>query len=156
VSRDPRAGNDPCLLVIFGASGDLTRRKLLPALYNLAQDGLLPERFAVLGVARPAMTDEEFRATMRQSVEEAEGEAIDAGVWSRLDGALHYMSGEFDNAALFAEIGRRLEALGRQHQAGGNVLFYLAVPPTVFGPIVVQLHEAGLTRGEHGWRRVIV
>src|SRR5918995_4148871 len=95
---------EPCILVIFGASGDLTRRKLLPALYNLAEGGLLPDRFAVLGVARPAIPQDEYRAQMQQRVRDAEGEPLDAAHWAHIVDRLHYISGEFDDTELYVQL----------------------------------------------------
>jgi len=102
----PRA--DPCILVIFGASGDLTRRKLLPAVYNLAESGHLPDEFAILGVARPQIDVAAYRAQMRERVRTAEGEPLDAEKWKRIEDRLSYMSGEFDDAALYEAIRRAL------------------------------------------------
>ncbi len=148
---------DPCTLVIFGASGDLTRHKLMPALYNLAEAGLLPENFAVLGVARPSIPESQFRATMREHVEKAEGERLDAGLWGGLENRLYYMNGELDDERFYAAIAARLEEIAAAHKRVGNCLFYLAVPPALFATIGARLHAAGLTQeGESGWRRVIV
>ena len=93
--RIPTA-NDPnaCVLVIIGASGDLTRRKLLPAIYNLAESGHLPKAFAILGVGRPAQDDEAFRHEMREYVEKEEGEPLDADKWATVEERLHYVSGD--------------------------------------------------------------
>ena len=147
---------DPCVLVIFGASGDLTRRKLLPSLYNLAEDGLLPEPFAVLGVARPPIDQARFRADMRARIAEEEGEALHAATWDRIEQRLHYMSGDFGDPALFERIGRTLVEIGSREGTPPNYLFYLAVPPDLFGPIARQLAAAGLTREDEGWRRLVV
>jgi glucose-6-phosphate 1-dehydrogenase len=147
---------DPCVLVIFGASGDLTRRKLLPSLYNLAEDGLLPEPFAVLGIARPAIDEAQYRADMRARVAEEEGEALHPETWNRIEQRLHYMSGEFNDPALFERIGRTLAEIGSREGIPPNYLFYLAVPPDLFGPVARQLAAAGLTREDEGWRRLVV
>ncbi len=148
---------DPCILVIFGASGDLTRRKLLPALYNLAEPGLLPERFAVVGVARPAIPEEHYRAQMQERLRNAEDEPIDSTHWAKIGDRLHYINGEFDDADLYVRLRGLLEDLDRRYGTPGNYLFYLAVPPTLFGTVALHLTSAGLTdeRGGH-WRRVIV
>lgn len=147
---------DPCILVIFGASGDLTRRKLLPAIYNLAEDGLLPKPFAVLGVARPPIDDARYRSDMRERVAKAEGEALDAGAWSRIEQRLHYVSGDFGDRGLFERIASTLAATSARLDIPANYLFYLAVPPALFGAVVKQLDAAGLTHEDGGWRRVIV
>jgi glucose-6-phosphate 1-dehydrogenase len=151
----PRA--DPCVLVIFGASGDLTRRKLLPALYNLAEAKLLPDAFAVLGVARHQIAEDAFRARMRERVAEAEGEPLAGALWKRLGGHLHYLSGEFRDEQLYTRIGETLADVDRRNGTPGNYLFYLAIPPELFGDVAQRLAKAGLTREEVGrWRRIIV
>ena len=147
---------DPCVLVIFGASGDLTRRKLLPSLYNLAEGGLLPEPFAVLGIARPAIDEARYRADMRARVEEEEAESLHPATWDRIEARLHYLSGDFGDAALFERIARALAELSSREGIPANYLFYLAVPPDLFGPIARQLAAAGLTREDDGWRRLVV
>ena len=150
------APDNSAILVVFGASGDLTRRKLLPALYNLAEDNHLPAPFALLGVARPAMSDEQFRATMREHVEKVEAEPLDVGTWNRLAATLHYISGEFDDPALYARLAAALEEMRRAHGMPANYLFYFAIPPDLFGRVAAGLATAGLTRETDGWRRVIV
>jgi len=148
---------DPCVIVIFGASGDLTRRKLLPALYNLAESKLLPDAFATLGVARPPISEDEFRSRMQERVRDAEQASIDPALWSRIGGRLHYMHGEFDDPQTYVRLRDRLAEIDRRHGTPGNYLFYLAVPPGLFGTVALRLAGAGLTRQEHGrWRRVIV
>ena len=147
---------DPCVFVIFGASGDLTRRKLLPALYNLAEEQLLPEPFAVLGVARPAIREDELRAQMKESVRNAEGEPIDGELWSRIEDRLHYGHGEFDDPQLYDRLRARLAEIDRKYGTPGNYLFYLAVPPALFGTVALHLASSGLTEERSGWRRVIV
>jgi glucose-6-phosphate 1-dehydrogenase len=148
---------DPAILVIFGASGDLTRRKLLPALYNLSESQLLPERFAVLGVARNAIPEEEFRAQMKARVRDAEGEPIEGAAWDRVGDRLHYMSGEFDDPALYTRLRDTLANLDRKYGTPGNYLFYLAVPPALFGTVALHLASAGLAKEDGGrWRRLII
>jgi glucose-6-phosphate 1-dehydrogenase len=148
---------DPCILVIFGASGDLTRRKLLPALYNLAEDKLLPDAFAVLGVARSPMPEDAFRTQMRERVAEAEGEPLAGALWKRLGDRLHYVSGEFHDHSLYTRLKETLGDLDRRYGTPGNYLFYLAVPPELFGEIARHLADVALTRQQDGrWRRVIV
>jgi glucose-6-phosphate 1-dehydrogenase len=148
---------DPCILVIFGASGDLTRRKLLPALYNLAESKHLPEPFAVVGVARPAIDEETYRAQMRDRVRDAEGHPIEPALWTKIGDRLHYTNGEFDDPALYARVRESLAALDRRYGTPGNYLFYLAVPPALFSTVALHLASGGLME-EHGgrWRRLIV
>jgi len=148
---------EPCIIVVFGASGDLTRRKLLPAIYNLSEAGLLPETFAVVGVARPPIVEADFRAQMQERVRDAEGEALDQALWGKIVERLHYINGEFDNAQLYMQLRDRLADLDRRYGTPANYLFYLAVPPTLFGTVALHLASAELTHEQDGsWRRVIV
>ena len=147
---------DPCIVVIFGASGDLTRRKLLPAIYNLAEDKLLPGAFAVVGVGRQAISDSDFRAQMREAVGKAERDPVENAVWEPLESRLHYVAGDFDDPALYASLVARLTGLQRTLTIPPNVLFYFAVPPDTFGAVARHLADAKLTSEADGWRRVII
>jgi glucose-6-phosphate 1-dehydrogenase len=152
----PSPNADGCVFVIFGASGDLTRRKLLPALYNLAESQHLPEEFAVLGVARPQIDVAAFRAQMRERVHAAEDEPLDADKWKRIEERLYYLSGEFDDPATYDGLKAQLAEIEAKHHTPPNYLFYLAVPPDLFGTVARRLAEAGLTAQDNGWRRLIV
>jgi glucose-6-phosphate 1-dehydrogenase len=140
-------------LVIFGASGDLTRRKLLPALHNLSRGQRLPARFAVVGVARTVMTDEQFRQQFQDSLREfVKVDARSDEVARSLQGQMYFVPGEMDDPALYRRLAERLQEIGSE-----GVLFYLAIPPSVYGTVVEGLQGAGLAgTPEHGWRRVIV
>jgi glucose-6-phosphate 1-dehydrogenase len=145
----------PATLVIFGASGDLTRRKLLPAVYHLSRAQRLPAQFHVIGVARTPMSDDEFRAQFNASLTEFAGLSSPDEVSSALARAVSYVSGEMDDPALYERLGARLKATA----AGGDgVLFYLAIPPSVYGTVAERLSAAGLTTPSSpaGWRRIIV
>ncbi len=147
---------EPCVVVIFGATGDLTKRKLVPALYSLMQQRLLPAEFAVLGFSRPEMTDEEFRQMMRESYEEhGDSELFDEAVWNSFVSGLFYMSGDFADAEAFAHLRARLEQIDTERGTEGNRLFYLSTAPSFFGLIAEQLGKAGLNQGR-GWTRLIV
>jgi glucose-6-phosphate 1-dehydrogenase len=145
----------PCMLVIFGASGDLTRRKLLPAIYHLSLEHRLPPRFSVLGVAKSPLTDDSFRQQFRESLREftRSGEVDDA-VAESLAGELRYVSGDLEDPDLY----RRLAAVMGEASPDGGVLFYLAIPPALAPAVVKHLGEAGLTeeQGASRWRRVII
>ena len=145
---------EPTALVIFGASGDLTRRKLLPALYQLSRGQRLPARFAVIGVARSPMSDDAFRQLFHDSLAEFAGLAKPDDVSSALAPDMAYVQGEMDDPALYRQLEAKLKELG----APEGVLFYLAIPPTVYGTVVEQLGAAGLVSSDQsrGWRRVIV
>jgi glucose-6-phosphate 1-dehydrogenase len=145
---------EPTALVIFGASGDLTRRKLLPALYHLSRGQRLPARFAVIGVARSPMSHDEFRQQFHDSLKEFANVARPDDVSSALARDMAYVQGEMDDPGLYQRLAACLKEVG----APEGVLFYLAIPPTVYATVVEQLGAAGLIRAEGGrsWRRVIV
>ncbi len=155
---------DPCTMVIFGATGDLTRRKLFPALYELAAEHLLAPAFAVLAVGRePSETDESFRAKMRAALEASdEVRQFDEAVWQRLAQRVFYSGGDASDASAYAAIEARLEEIEASRPADErNRFFYLAVPPSVFEPIVRHLASSGLVpkhaeAGERPWARVVV
>src|SRR6267154_2800962 len=151
---------DPCTIVIFGASGDLSRRKLIPALYGLAAQNCLARRFAIIGFARTPMTDEAFQESAIDSVKKF----ADANLAQQEDackefvGALAYVAGEYHRAEAFEKLKRRLEDLDRTHKLNGNRLFYLATPPDVYPLIIEQLEKAGLAKHSNGksWVRIII
>jgi glucose-6-phosphate 1-dehydrogenase len=147
----------PCVMVIFGAAGDLTKRKLIPALYNLKHSKLLSDQFAVLGIARAEMSDNEFRSRMRDDMKEFATDELDQDEWKWLEDRLYYMPGDFNDDAMYAQLKSRVEKLDQHHQGQGNYAFYLAAAPQFFAPIVEQLGRAGLTNEEDNhWRRVVI
>ena len=146
----------PGVLVILGASGDLTKRLLMPALLNLACDRLLPEGFAVVGMGRDVMTSEEFRERQRGDIAKfGTRGTVDEERWSWLESRLHYMGGEFDDADAFARLKRLVDDTAAAIGAAGNTLLYLAISPDFFALVNQQLDAAGFTRME-GSRRIIV
>jgi glucose-6-phosphate 1-dehydrogenase len=148
---------DPCTLVIFGASGDLTHRLLVPALYNLAASDLLPEAFALIGVARSASTSEAFRADLAKSLPKFAKRDLDERVVKRLLACVAYVEGEPDDEATYKKIGAELSRIERERATKGNRLFYLATPPAAFMPIGCRLGQSGLAREDNGaWRRVVI
>lgn len=149
---------DPCVIVIFGASGDLTKRKLLPALYNLKAYKLLPENFAVVGCAVTEGDDDAFRDTCTSNIKEFSTGGVDDGIWADFRKRLFYISGDFNDPGTFTRLKEKIAAARQEFQVpGDNVLFYLAITPALFATVAQRLGEAGLTKdGEHGWRRVIV
>jgi glucose-6-phosphate 1-dehydrogenase len=147
----------PCTMVIFGAGGDLTKRLLTPALYNLAASGLLPEAFAVIGVARRGMSDDDFRRGLDDDLRAFATRPVAAATARSLLDRFFFVQGDFDDALAYERLRDRLGAIERERGTGGNRLFYLATPPAAFAPIVRRLAAAGLTREEAGaWRRVVV
>jgi glucose-6-phosphate 1-dehydrogenase len=151
------APDGTCTLVIFGASGDLTWRLLVPALYNLACDRLLPEGFAVVGVARDTLPLEHFRERLSAGMQRFNTRStLDAAVWQRLVDRFFYVQGEFADPATYTRLAAELRRLQSSERAGGNLLIYLAAPPSVFAAISAQLAAAGLCRRPDGWTRLIV
>ena len=146
----------PCAVVIFGASGDLARRKLMPGLFNLARQGLLPQCFRVIGTSRSDLADEQFRDSMRTGL--AEFASVGPSERELLESFLEeltYVRAEADDAASFRRLDSHLQGLDNSSGTSGNRLFYLAVPPSGYGPITEALGEAGLNRST-GWTRLIV
>ena len=136
---------EPATMVIFGASGDLTKRKLLPALYSLTRERMLPGRFAVIGYARRPMSDDAFRAEMRAGCEEfARRRPVDPGVWDGFAPNLFYQSGEYDDPKAFVALRERLEQVERTLGLPGNRVFYLSIPPSSFATVVRNLGVSGL------------
>ena len=136
---------EPCSLVIFGASGDLTRRKLMPAVYNLLLDGMLPSRFAVIGTGRKELRHEDFRAGMRAAVEKYSRRPLDPSAWSGFESRLFYHRGSISEAATYDGLSSLLRQVEANQHLPGHRLFYLAVPPDAFAPICQGLQRAGLT-----------
>jgi glucose-6-phosphate 1-dehydrogenase len=155
---------EPCTMVICGATGDLTERKLGPALYNLLLGGFLPPEFTVVGFARRELSDEDFRGHLREGIDQySRNKPVKDSIWESLGSGIHYHHGNFDDAKAWAGLGRLLDRIDRDRGTGGNRLFYLAVPPTLYPEIARQMDAAGLahsgsarTDGKKGWSRVIV
>jgi glucose-6-phosphate 1-dehydrogenase len=144
-------------MVIFGAAGDLTRRKLIPALYNLAKAELLSREFAILGIAHSPMSDDEFRKKLSEDIRNYAGSEIDSNIWEWFTRRLYYVKGDFEDQSIYSQLKATLEKLDQEHSTHGNYFFYLATAPNYFGTIVEQLASAGLMEEKDGhWRRVIV
>src|SRR6266568_4004328 len=148
---------DPCCFVIFGASGDLTHRLLAPALYNLAATGLLPEAFAIIGIARGERSNDAFRNDLAQALRQFAIRNVDEGTVAHLLACATYVNGAADDPATYERLDRELARVERACATGGNRLFYLATPPAAFAPISRHLGRSGIAREEDGaWRRLIV
>lgn len=158
ISEPAHAKADACVIVIFGVLGDLTSRKLLPALYRLVRAGHIPDQFHVLGVGRDAMSDEQFRTKMRDGAKGfvQETEEWDETGWQAFAKRLHYAAGDLKDAAAYRQLATRLEELGSQAQTSPNHLFYFSTPPSLAPSIVDGLETAGLAKEEKGWSRIIV
>jgi glucose-6-phosphate 1-dehydrogenase len=155
----------PCAMVIFGSSGDLTKRLLIPALYNLVKSSLLPDKFALIGVDRAERTVEQFRDYLADGVKTFVSDTavggrtapFDEGVWEFLAKRMMRVGGDVTKPETYRQIAAALAAAEKEYGTGGNVLFYLAVAPSLFAPIIEELGAAGLLREEEGrWRRVII
>ena len=158
VSEDLHGFDEPSIIVIFGASGDLTQRKLMPALFNLTCDGLLPEHFAVLGMARSELDDVGFRERVKKGIEtHANLDKLQREAWPDFARRLYYLQGNYDSAADFETLRQRLAEIGAELGESPNYLHYLSTPPQMFSHIVHRLGEAGLARPtDSNWRRIIV
>jgi glucose-6-phosphate 1-dehydrogenase len=148
----------PSVVVIFGATGDLTRRKLLPALYRLTQQRLLPNEFAILGAARQPLSDDEFREHMKAAVTEfGPDESLNDSEWQSFAKRISYIAGEFGDAALYQKLKAKLEELDHDYDTQGNRIFYLATAPEFFGVVAKQLGDAKLAKpAKRTWTRLIV
>lgn len=150
---------EPCAVVLFGASGDLAKRKVIPAMYDLAQHNSLGERYAILGFARTQMNDDTFRATITEAAKTiSEVGPIQPEKWNAFASNLHYNSGEYGDQNSYAQLAKRLAELDAEKKLGGNRLFYLSTPPEVYPDIVEQLGRAGLARpaNPNSWVRIII
>ena len=155
-SPDSATPCEPCVMVVFGASGDLTKRLLVPALYNLACDGLLPENFALLGTALDGLTTESFREKMSADIQKFHTrKEFDAKVWDDLVRRFYYLPGSFTDASVLERLKVEAGKLAEQHGTQGNVLFYFAIAPRFFGTVCDKLHASGFKEGP-GWKRIIV
>ncbi|MGO1402687.1 MAG: glucose-6-phosphate dehydrogenase [Flaviflexus sp.] len=144
----------PCSLVLFGITGDLSDRKILPALYDLASHGLLPPSFAITGVARRLKVP--LEEMVEESIRTFAQTKFDQRVFDQFMGSLSVVMGQYDEAKTFQDLGDKLDELDQQQGTGGNHAFYLAVPPDLFPTVLTQLGEAGLSEHLEGWRRVVI
>jgi glucose-6-phosphate 1-dehydrogenase len=148
---------EPAIVVILGASGDLTQRKLVPALHSLGCEGLLPRSIRVLGVARSPLTDEAFRDRLYQGVVEyARLTPRICELWSTFADRLGYLAGNYDDPETYRCLAGRIAQLDAEVGTSGNRLFYLATPPVLYPVIVQHLGQAGLNRSDPGWTRIII
>ncbi|MGH3368433.1 MAG: glucose-6-phosphate dehydrogenase, partial [Nocardioidaceae bacterium] len=147
----------PCGLVIFGVTGDLSRKKLMPAVYDLANRGLLPPGFSLVGFARRDWADQDFAQVVHDSVREHARTEFREEVWRQLAEGFRFVPGDFDDDAAFDTLRRTVEELDRVRGTGGNHAFYLSVPPRFFSNVIGQLKEHGLAEPDReSWRRVVV
>lgn len=149
---------DPCVVVIFGASGDLTHRKLMPSLFSLTCEGLLPEQFSVVGVARSEMDDNGFRKKIKKGVEAySRIKPNECSQWDNFSKRVFYHQADYDDPEAYKKLGKLLAKIDKEFGGGCNCLFYLSTPPLLYPVIVNRLGEAGLAaQTEEHWRRIII
>ena len=148
----------PCALVVFGVTGDLARKKLLPAIYDLANRGLLPADFALLGFARRDWGDGDFAALAKKAAKEHARTQWNDDVWRRLNENLQFVPGSFDDDEAFDTLAETLNNLRNTHGIKGNAAFYLSIPPAMFPVVLKQMERTGMASNARsgGWRRVVV
>src|SRR6267143_2401924 len=152
-----RAVPQPCSVVIFGATGDLTHRKLVPALYNLAADGELPPAVAVVGFARREKSDDEFRRELEESTRKFSRQSVRDEIWKTFAQSIFYHQSDFGDESGYKTLATKLDKIDKERGTRGNRLFYFAVAPDQFEPILKHLKAAGLNQAREGsWARVIV
>src|SRR5581483_2284406 len=152
-----RAVPQPCAIVIFGATGDLTHRKLMPAVYNLAADGELPPAVVVIGFARRPKSDDEFRKEMEEATRKFSRQNVRDEIWGTFSQSIFYHQSEFGDAAGYKSLAERLDKIDKERGTRGNRLFYFAAGPDQFETILKNLKDAGLNRAKDGgWARVII
>lgn len=147
------SNNLPTTIVIFGASGDLTQRKLIPSLFNLYRKGRLPEKFDILGFAGTKFTDESFRQHLREGLEKHAPFEFDGAKWQAFAEDIHYHSGDYKDAGAFKKFH---DFLCKWEEGPANRLFYMAIPPSLFPVVIEKLGETGQIEEEGGWRRVVI
>ncbi len=145
-----------CAIVIFGASGDLAKRKLIPAIYEMAREKLFDEHSYVVGFSRSQRTDEEFRKECRQGLEEFSRTKFDEALWKQLEGRLYYTAADYGSFDDHEKLSQQLDELDMRHGASGNRLFYLSTPPGQFESIINCLGERYIARKSDAWQRVII
>jgi glucose-6-phosphate 1-dehydrogenase len=154
--RIPRVAG-PCVLVMFGVTGDLARKKLMPAVYDLANRGLLPPGFSLVGFARRDWEHEDFAQVTYQAVKEYARTPFRDTVWEQLSEGIRFVPGEFDDDDAFDRLATTVSQLDEERSTGGNYAFYLSIPPKSFPTVVQQLKRSGLSDSHgHGWRRVVI
>src|SRR5213596_2855821 len=152
-----RAVPQPCAIVIFGATGDLTHRKLIPALYNLAADGELPPAVTVIGFARRPKSDDDFRKELAETTKQFSRQDVREDIWKTFSQSHFYHQSEFEDESGYQSLAKRLDKIDEERGTRGNRLFYFAAAPEQFEPILKNLKAAGLNKAKEGsWARVII
>src|SRR2546421_9760864 len=146
---------EPCALVIFGVTGDLARKKLIPAVYGLANRAMLPSSFVVLGFARRRWGDGDFEELAKEAAQQHARTPWKEEVWARASGNIKFVPGSFDDDAAFDQLAQTLDDLRDTHGIAGNAAFYLSIPPSAFPVVLKQMGRTGMADNEKsgGWRR---
>jgi hypothetical protein len=147
---------DPSIVVVFGATGDLSHRKIFPAFYNLRRAGLLPLETSIVGYSRRAYSDHDFAAEMREAVAEHSRNPVEQALWDDFAETIHYQQGDFTDPAAYARLAERLDQIDAAAGCRGNRLFYLATPPSAYEDIVSNLGSAGLANRDDSWSRIVI
>ncbi len=158
-SMHPKSTDVPCIIVIFGGAGDLSHRKLLPALYNLMVEGELPSKFAIVGFSMESLDDDAYRKFARTGIEEFSRQKLSEEVWNKFAPLLHFVSGSFDRPGDYAKLDERLKQLDGEVGSAGNHIFYFAIPPAFIDQCSSGLHSAGMVNApdsKDGFTRVVV
>ncbi|MGI9085302.1 MAG: glucose-6-phosphate dehydrogenase [Aeromicrobium sp.] len=153
--RLPRIAG-PCSLILFGVTGDLARKKLIPAVYDLANRGLLPPGFALVGFARHDFGQDEFARKIKQAAKDGARTPWRETVWTQLAAGIRFVPGEFDDDAAWERLAETMQELDEQQGTNGNHAFYLSIPPSLFPVVVSQLKRHDLATADRGWRRVVI
>ena len=147
---------DPFCLTVFGASGDLAQRKIIPALYRLDRDKLFPENFVILGTARTEMDDSAFRDLMHDAVKKAFPEDVDKSSWKKFSQRLYYEQIDYEQSGSFKRLRKKIISLEKKHETRGNRIFYLAVPPLVYEPVISNIGSSGLSQSDKGYTHIVI
>ncbi len=153
--RLPRIAG-PCSLILFGVTGDLARKKLIPAVYDLANRGLLPPGFALVGFARQDFGQDAFAEMIKQAARDGARTTWRESLWNQLASGIRFVPGEFDDPAAWERLAATMRELDEQQGTNGNHAFYLSIPPALFPVVVSRLKEHGLAAADEGWRRVVI
>ena len=147
----------PAVIVIFGAAGDLTKRKLIPALFNMASEELLSAQVAMVGIDRVEMDSDAYRQTLSEEIDSYVGAGFTQELWDKNVSKAYYIPGDFRNEESYQQLKTFLQQVDKEQGTPGNYLFYLATPPSFFGVIAEQLGKAGMAKEVDGqWRRIII
>jgi len=152
----PNRNSEPSMMVIFGASGDLTHRKLIPALYSLKSKGRLPDGFSVVGFSRTNFSNDQFREEMRASTKKFCDLDVSSSEWEQFSRHLYYFPGDISNSSDFKDLDKFLSQLDQERQGNGNRIYYLAVAPQFYHQIVARLGDLAMAKQDSGWRRIVI